>query len=375
MSLTYLKGLPAGALIFGQDLTQTWVKMDDPNITMEVYIRLEEEKARRRGKVYTWETATYGNICGLFCAAAMEKSIRGSCDQHGAKNDSRTIKKRSAIASSKLGTARVEKHVRDSDTDTSPVNQFYMISVSPVLFACYSKFDNMTVRKLQLLNQFHSSQTLETDYADLKDIVFQPYALSCGHIFYKSCACLAARVLIFDGFKYASPGSNCPVCRESGVYAKSVCMTEIAEDQSSGSEKVITMAEVEPLVKDFASRWKAAEYDGKGVAVVLTRWIKKMKYVHDMSGCSVNQKVKYAAGSFVEFCPSHEMQKLGSELWNHAMVGLAMLRILNKISGALTDEAVRNGSIKKVEKRRNVGEPCMDKNGRDDNNIGLGREH
>nr|GEW37055.1 hypothetical protein [Tanacetum cinerariifolium] len=36
--------------------------MDDPNITMEEYIRLEEEKARRRGKVYNWETATYGNI-------------------------------------------------------------------------------------------------------------------------------------------------------------------------------------------------------------------------------------------------------------------------------------------------------------------------
>ncbi|GJX63036.1 putative reverse transcriptase domain-containing protein [Tanacetum coccineum] len=37
------------------------------------------------------------------------------------------------------------------------------------------------------------------------------------------------------------------------------------------------------------------------------------------------------------------------------------------ISGALTDEAVRNGSIKKVEKRENVGEPSKDKNGRDDN--------
>ncbi|GKB81320.1 hypothetical protein Tco_0948215 [Tanacetum coccineum] len=36
------------------------VKMDDPNITMEEYIRLEEEKARRHGKVYNWETATYG---------------------------------------------------------------------------------------------------------------------------------------------------------------------------------------------------------------------------------------------------------------------------------------------------------------------------
>ncbi|GKC33268.1 hypothetical protein Tco_1040562 [Tanacetum coccineum] len=36
--------------------------MDDPNITMEEYIRLQEEKARRRGKVYNWETATYGKI-------------------------------------------------------------------------------------------------------------------------------------------------------------------------------------------------------------------------------------------------------------------------------------------------------------------------
>ncbi|GJV84555.1 hypothetical protein Tco_1524453 [Tanacetum coccineum] len=33
--------------------------MDDPNITMEEYIRLEEEKAHRSGKVYNWETATY----------------------------------------------------------------------------------------------------------------------------------------------------------------------------------------------------------------------------------------------------------------------------------------------------------------------------
>nr|GEW29920.1 hypothetical protein [Tanacetum cinerariifolium] len=33
--------------------------MEDPNITMEEYIMLEEEKARRHGKVYNWETATY----------------------------------------------------------------------------------------------------------------------------------------------------------------------------------------------------------------------------------------------------------------------------------------------------------------------------
>ncbi|GJU11139.1 hypothetical protein Tco_1133535 [Tanacetum coccineum] len=33
--------------------------MDNPDITMEEYIRLEEEKAHRHGKVYNWETAKY----------------------------------------------------------------------------------------------------------------------------------------------------------------------------------------------------------------------------------------------------------------------------------------------------------------------------
>nr|GEX46875.1 hypothetical protein [Tanacetum cinerariifolium] len=111
-----------------------------------------------------------------------------------------------------------------------------------------------------------------------------------------------------------------------------------------------------------------------------------------------------------EFCPSHEMQKLETELMNHAMVeaghaaytdrfhklarlvphlvnprsrkieryvhGLALqIRRMvaatepktMQISGALTDKAVRNGSIKKVKKRGYVGEPSTDKNGRDDN--------
>ncbi|GJV06405.1 reverse transcriptase domain-containing protein [Tanacetum coccineum] len=98
------------------------------------------------------------------------------------------------------------------------------------------------------------------------------------------------------------------------------------------------------------------EYDGKGGAVVLTRWIEKMESMQDMSGCSIDQKVKYTAGSLVgkaltwwnsqictlsrevavsmswndfkfmmieEFCPSHEMQKLKTELWNHVMVGVS----------------------------------------------------
>nr|GEX98741.1 hypothetical protein [Tanacetum cinerariifolium] len=77
------------------------------------------------------------------------------------------------------------------------------------------------------------------------------------------------------------------------------------------------------------------EYDGKGGAVVLTRWIKKMENMQDMSGCSMDQKVKYTVGSF--------------------------------IFGALNDEDVRNRSIKKVKKRGNMGELSKDKSGRDEN--------
>ncbi|GJU58764.1 hypothetical protein Tco_1236530 [Tanacetum coccineum] len=36
--------------------------MDDPNLTMEEYIRLEEEKAYKHRKVFNWQTATYGEI-------------------------------------------------------------------------------------------------------------------------------------------------------------------------------------------------------------------------------------------------------------------------------------------------------------------------
>nr|GEW74322.1 hypothetical protein [Tanacetum cinerariifolium] len=44
-----------------------------------------------------------------------------------------------------------------------------------------------------------------------------------------------------------------------------------------------------------------------------------------------------------------------------------LFKRLCKFLGALTDEAIRNGSIKKVDKRGNVGEPSKDKSGRDDN--------
>ncbi|GKD73289.1 putative reverse transcriptase domain-containing protein [Tanacetum coccineum] len=150
----------------------------------------------------------------------------------------------------------------------------------------------------------------------------------------------------------------------------------------------------------MSSMKTSGEYDGKGGAIVYTRWIEKMESIQDMSGCRGSQKVKYTAGSFVgmswedfktltreEFCTSNEMQKLETELWNHAMVRAGhatytdrfhkLARLVPHLvtpegkgfkAGTLTNEALRNGSIKKnPEKRGNGGEPNKDRNVRDDN--------
>ncbi|KAI3447365.1 hypothetical protein Pfo_004030 [Paulownia fortunei] len=59
------------------------------------------------------------------------------------------------------------------------------------------------------------------------ELVFNPYALGCGHLFCKSCICSAASVMIFQGPKAADTESKCPVCREVGVYSNAVHMMEL----------------------------------------------------------------------------------------------------------------------------------------------------
>ncbi|GJV09227.1 putative reverse transcriptase domain-containing protein [Tanacetum coccineum] len=135
------------------------------------------------------------------------------------------------------------------------------------------------------------------------------------------------------------------------------------------------------------------EYDGKGGAIVYTRWIEKMESIHTQSH---EVAISMAWDDFKvlmreEFCPSKEMHKLETELCNHVMdeAGHAtytdrfhdlarMVAATEPITiqsvvlkfGVLTDEAIRNGSIKKnPEKRGNRGEPSKDRNVKDDNKI------
>ncbi|GJY37015.1 putative reverse transcriptase domain-containing protein [Tanacetum coccineum] len=85
-----------------------------------------------------------------------------------------------------------------------------------------------------------------------------------------------------------------------------------------------------------------------------------------------------------EFCLSNEMQKLETELWNHAMVGAChaaytdrfheLARLVPHFVTPKGKMIERNGSIEKNPKKRgNGGEPSNDRNVRDDNKrIGTG---
>nr|GFA91480.1 hypothetical protein [Tanacetum cinerariifolium] len=127
----------------------------------------------------------------------------------------------------------------------------------------------------------------------------------------------------------------------------------------------------------------------RGGAIVYTRWIEKIESVQDMSGCKDSQKRGRHRASHAAYTDRfHELARLVPHLVTpegkrikRYVYGLAPqiqgimvateLKIIQKavrIAGTLTDEALRNGFIKKnTEKRRNEGEPSRDRNVRDAN--------
>ncbi|GJX41197.1 putative reverse transcriptase domain-containing protein, partial [Tanacetum coccineum] len=74
------------------------------------------------------------------------------------------------------------------------------------------------------------------------------------------------------------------------------------------------------IYKEFLA-CKPRDFNRKGGAIALTRWIEKMELVMDISGCVNNEKEEFKTLLVEEFCPSNEMEKLETESWNNAMVG------------------------------------------------------
>ncbi|GKA18569.1 hypothetical protein Tco_0698484 [Tanacetum coccineum] len=151
--------------------------------------------------------------------------------------------------------------------------------------------------------------------------------------------------------------------------------------------------------KAFQS-YNPKEYDRKGGATALTRWIEKMEIVIDNSGLLLrNQKVRYAASSLVnkaltwwntqvqargrvaamamawndfkalmveEFCPSNEMEKLENENVRATQPTTIQNAILR--AGILTDEVVSCGTLTKgSDKRKGVEESSKTRGSGKDN--------
>nr|GEX51680.1 putative reverse transcriptase domain-containing protein [Tanacetum cinerariifolium] len=78
-------------------------------------------------------------------------------------------------------------------------------------------------------------------------------------------------------------------------------------------------------------------------------------------GCSYKEFLACNRKEYDEFCPSHEMQKLETELWNHIIVGAG--------HATYTDSFHELARVVPhlVTPEINVGEPGKDKNGKDDN--------
>ncbi|GJX59305.1 putative reverse transcriptase domain-containing protein [Tanacetum coccineum] len=162
---------------------------------------------------------------------------------------------------------------------------------------------------------------------------------------------------------------------------------EVAKEVAEVAKEVVEVAKkVIRVVKEVVKVTKRMDVVVKSLTLLLSSL-----NIQDMSGCGVNQKVKYIAGSFIDKALTwwnSQVHNRGQE----ASIGmtweefkLAMPRtLIDSISllvtepkiiqsailkaGVITNEAIRNGALKNnIEKRGNSREPSRDGNARDDN--------
>nr|GEU61477.1 hypothetical protein [Tanacetum cinerariifolium] len=105
------------------------------------------------------------------------------------------------------------------------------------------------------------------------------------------------------------------------------------------------------------------ECDGKGSTIVYTRWIEKMEFAHEaVRLLLVWHRTNLRAGHAAYTDRFYELTRM------LATTEPTMIQSVVLKAGVLTDDAIRNGSIKKnPKKRRNGREPSIDRNMKDKN--------
>ncbi|XP_074573319.1 putative E3 ubiquitin-protein ligase BAH1-like 1 [Curcuma longa] len=126
--------------------------------------------------------------------------------------------------------------------------------------------DTQPVMTMSLLNSKQYEYSLICPIC--LDIVFNPYALGCGHLFCKGCACSAASVLLFQGLKEAPKSAKCPVCRAVGMYKDAVHMTELdllLKNRCKKYWKERLRSERSEMVKQAKDYWERQTISAVGI--------------------------------------------------------------------------------------------------------------
>ncbi|GJY48759.1 putative reverse transcriptase domain-containing protein [Tanacetum coccineum] len=155
----------------------------------------------------------------------------------------------------------------------------------------------------------------------------------------------------------------------------------VTNDKNQGNVRTMNNGRGGCSYKEFMA-CNPKDYDGKGGAIVYTRWIEKMESVQDMSGgreAAVGMTWEdFKTLTREELCPNNEMQKLEIEFWCHVMVGAnhaaytdqfhELARLVPHLLTPENKRIERNGALKKITKKiGNNVELSRDGNARNDN--------
>ncbi|GJV97473.1 putative reverse transcriptase domain-containing protein [Tanacetum coccineum] len=347
--------------------------MDNLNLTIEEYIRLEEEKAYKRGKVFNWQTATYGKINDtLQCKSQVSTPVNNEIDFRISfdKSDDEDY----TIICDKNSFSYKMIPVNNLKTD-SEIDYEKVMPLIPSPKPTVSYFDDLDFFK-DFKNEFpaivyNDAQTSKSDL--LTKPILSPQHIDEFNL--KDEISLSKR-----------DEEEQNVLNFNDLFPFNVIYPELTVTVDQ-----LLHHEVEGWVDGLVEETRSHE------ATVSMTWEDFKALIKE------------------DLCPINEIQKLETEFWCHVMVGaghvaytdrfyeLARLISLlvtpeNKrteryiyglapqicamveateptiiqsvvlIVGMLTDEAVRNGSLRKnTEKRGNVREPSRDGNVRDDN--------
>ncbi|GJS34874.1 hypothetical protein Tco_0533256 [Tanacetum coccineum] len=247
--------------------------MDDPNITMEEYISLEEEKARKRGKVFNWETAKYGKIWydeDIHDLRSVETEFPAIAFNDGAP-EKVTMTDLSYLRGMDVGLVNVPNLLARMDNLNITMKEYIMFEEEKA--RKHRKVFNWETAKYGKIwydEDIHDLRSVETEFPAIafNDGVSSEKTLSCEPTVSSLNDEIDFRILFDD-----SDDEDCTVIFEKNLFSYKIISTnDLKTDSENDNEKVNlpSLLSHEPTIscfdnldfcKDFKNEFQAIVYN------------------------------------------------------------------------------------------------------------------